>query len=197
MIIRVTLLATNAFFYNLEHKEHSLIEANNNGINTARLLQSYFNVFSFQKLLLKDTLSKILNSEFCLWYKAFLLLLLLSYKAGTTVQKMKFFIKDFFSKCEQICSFLFLFPVKTFPQIHSSFWKLFALMSCNLQRIKLKNDAKLVPLPYSSLIILLHGFSITIRRRFKDTYINSFFLRTAKLCSFVPAGCFSLSFSSK
>ena len=26
--------------------------------------------------------------------------------AGSTAQKMKFFIKDFFRKCDQICSFL-------------------------------------------------------------------------------------------
>ena len=119
-------------------------------------MQSYFKVFSFQKLLLKETLSEILFCGFCLWHKIFLLLLLLSYNAESTVQKMKFFIQDFFRKCEQTRSFLFLFAVKTLPRLHLSFWKLFVLLSSNLQCIKLKNDGKSVLLTYSPLVILMN-----------------------------------------
>ena len=43
--------------------------------------------------------------------------------------------------------------------------------------------AQLVPFPYSreGSTRLLHDFSVTITRRYKDVYVNSFFLRTARL----------------
>ena len=46
--------------------------------------------------------------------------------------------------------------------------------------------AQLVPLPFSRgrstrYSDRLHGFSVTIPRRYKDVHVNSFFPRTAKL----------------
>ena len=57
--------------------------------------------------------------------------------------------------------------------------------------------AQLVPLPFSRgrstrYSERLHDFSITIPRCYKDVYVNSFFLRTAKLWNSLPIECFPL-----
>ena len=58
------------------------------------------------------------------------------------------------------------------------------------------DPAQLVPLPYSRgrSTRLLHDFSVTITRCCKDVYVNSFFPRTARLWSFLPTECFSLTY---
>ena len=58
---------------------------------------------------------------------------------------------------------------------------------------------QLVPHPYSrgwstSYSDGLHDFSITIPRCFKDFYVNSFFLRTARLWNSLLIECFPLTF---
>ena len=59
--------------------------------------------------------------------------------------------------------------------------------------------AQLVPLPFSwGRYTLysdgLHDFSVAIPRCYKDVYINSFFLRTARLWNSLPIECFPLTF---
>ena len=54
--------------------------------------------------------------------------------------------------------------------------------------------AQLVPLPYSRgrstrYSIRSHDFSVTIRRCYKDVYVNSFFPRTARLWNSLPIEC--------
>ena len=39
----------------------------------------------------------------------------------------------------------------------------------------------------------LHDFSVTIPRCYKDVYVNSFFLRTARLWNSLPIECFPLT----
>ena len=58
--------------------------------------------------------------------------------------------------------------------------------------------AKLVPLPFSRgrstrYSDRLHDFSVTIRKCYKDVYVNSFFPRTAKLWNSLPIECFPLT----
>ena len=53
----------------------------------------------------------------------------------------------------------------------------------------------MVPVPYSrgrsiSYSDRFHDFSVN----YKDVYVNSFFLRTARLRNFVPIECFSLTY---
>ena len=57
--------------------------------------------------------------------------------------------------------------------------------------------AELVPLPYSQRRSFrysdrLHNFSVTIPRRYKDVYVNSFFPRTVRFWNSLPIECFSL-----
>ena len=40
----------------------------------------------------------------------------------------------------------------------------------------------------------LHDFSGTVPRCYKDVYINSFFLRTARIWNILPAECFHLTY---
>ena len=40
----------------------------------------------------------------------------------------------------------------------------------------------------------LHDFSVTIPRCYKDVYVNSFFLRTARLWNSLPIECFPLTY---
>ena len=59
--------------------------------------------------------------------------------------------------------------------------------------------AQLVPLPYSQARStcysdLLHDFSVTIPRCYKDVYVNSFFPHTAKLWNSLPIECFPLTY---
>ena len=59
--------------------------------------------------------------------------------------------------------------------------------------------AQLVALPYSRgrsthYSDRLHDFSVTIPRCYKDVYVNSFLLRTAKLWNSVPLECFPLTY---
>ena len=41
----------------------------------------------------------------------------------------------------------------------------------------------------------LHDFSVTIRRCYKNVYVNSFFPRTARLWNSLPIECFSLTYN--
>ena len=59
--------------------------------------------------------------------------------------------------------------------------------------------ALLVPLPYSrgrstGYPDRLHEFSVTIPRYYKNDYVNSFFLRTARLWNSLPIECFPFTF---
>ena len=59
--------------------------------------------------------------------------------------------------------------------------------------------AQLVPLPYSRSRSTrysdrLHDFSVTIPRFYKNVYVNSFFLRTARLWNFLLIECFPLTY---
>ena len=59
--------------------------------------------------------------------------------------------------------------------------------------------AQLVPLPYSRgrstcYSDRLHDFSVTIPRCYKNTYVNNFFPRTARLWNFLPIECFPLTY---
>ena len=59
--------------------------------------------------------------------------------------------------------------------------------------------AKLVPCPYSRgrstcYSDILHDFSVTIPRCYKDVYVNSFFPRTARLWTSLPIECFPLTY---
>ena len=59
--------------------------------------------------------------------------------------------------------------------------------------------AQLVPLPFSQgrsthYSDILHHFSVTIPRCYKDVYVNSFFPRTAKLWNSLPIECFPLTY---
>ena len=59
--------------------------------------------------------------------------------------------------------------------------------------------AQQVPLPYSWVGSTrysgrLHDFSVTIPRCYKDIYVNSFFLRTARLWNSLPIECFPLTY---
>ena len=59
--------------------------------------------------------------------------------------------------------------------------------------------AQLVPLPFSRgrstrYSDRLHDFSVTIPRSYTDVYVNSFFLRTAKLWNSLPKECFPLTY---
>ena len=58
--------------------------------------------------------------------------------------------------------------------------------------------AQLVPLPFSRerstrYSDILHNFSVTIPRSYKDVYANSFFPRVAKLWNCLPIECFPLT----
>ena len=60
--------------------------------------------------------------------------------------------------------------------------------------------AQLVPLPFFSKESTLysdklHDFSVTIRRCYKDVYVNSFFPCTAQLWNFLPIECFPLAYN--
>ena len=60
--------------------------------------------------------------------------------------------------------------------------------------------AQLVPLHFSCgrstrQSDTLHDFSVTIRRCYKDVYVNSFFPWTAKLWDSLPIECFSLTYN--
>ena len=60
--------------------------------------------------------------------------------------------------------------------------------------------AQLVPLPYSRgrstrYSDILHDFSVTMPRCYKDVYVNSFFPRTAKLWNSLPIECFPLTYN--
>ena len=59
--------------------------------------------------------------------------------------------------------------------------------------------AELVPLPYSRgrsthYSDRLQDFSVTIHRCYKDVYVNSFFLRTARLWNSLPIECVPLTY---
>ena len=59
--------------------------------------------------------------------------------------------------------------------------------------------AQLVPLPYSQggstrYSDRLHFFSVSIPRCYKDVYVNSFFLRTARPWNSLPIECFPLTY---
>ena len=41
---------------------------------------------------------------------------------------------------------------------------------------------------------ILHGFSVTIHRYYRDVYVKSFFSRTAKLWNSLPIECFPLTY---
>ena len=74
----------------------------------------------------------------------------------------------------------------------------------NIARLSLFNRysfelAQLVPLSYSldrsfHYCDRLHGFSVVIPRCYKDVYVNSFFLSTARLWKSLPIECFLLTF---
>ena len=58
----------------------------------------------------------------------------------------------------------------------------------------------LVPLPISQgrstrSSDRLHDFSVTIPRCYKDAYVNSFFLRRARLWNSLPIECFPLTYN--
>ena len=60
--------------------------------------------------------------------------------------------------------------------------------------------AQLVPLLYSRLRSTrysdrLHDFSVTISRCYKDVYVNCFFFCTTQLWTFLPTGCFPLTYN--
>ena len=60
--------------------------------------------------------------------------------------------------------------------------------------------AQHVPLPFSQRRSTLysdrlHDFSVTIPRCYKDVYVNSFFLRTARLWNYLPIECFPLTYN--
>ena len=60
-------------------------------------------------------------------------------------------------------------------------------------------SSELVSLPFSRgrstrYSDRLHDFSVTIPRCYKDVYVNSFFLRTAKLRNSLPIECFPLTY---
>ena len=62
----------------------------------------------------------------------------------------------------------------------------------------LKEPAQLVP-PFSRGRFTrysdrLYDFSVTIPRCYKDVYVNSFFLRTARLWNSLPLECFPLAY---
>ena len=64
----------------------------------------------------------------------------------------------------------------------------------------LKCSSELVPYPFSCgrstyYSDRLHDFSATIPRFYKDVYVNSFFLSTAKLWNSLPIECFLLTFN--
>ena len=57
----------------------------------------------------------------------------------------------------------------------------------------------MVPVPYSRGRLIcysdrFHDFFVTVPRFYKDVYVNSFFLRTARLRNSVPIECFSLTY---
>ena len=59
--------------------------------------------------------------------------------------------------------------------------------------------AQLFPLPFSRESSTrysdrLHNFSVTIRRCYKDVYVNSFCHRTARLWNYLPIECFPLTY---
>ena len=59
--------------------------------------------------------------------------------------------------------------------------------------------AQLVPLPFSQGrstrdFDRLHDFLVTIRRCYKDIYVNSFFPHTARLWNSLPTECFRLTY---
>ena len=59
--------------------------------------------------------------------------------------------------------------------------------------------AQLVPLPFSQgrstcCSDRLHDFSVPIPRCYKNVYVNSFFLRTARLWNSLPIECFPLTY---
>ena len=59
--------------------------------------------------------------------------------------------------------------------------------------------AQLVPLPFSRdrstrYSDRFHDFSVTIPRRYKDVYVNSFFPRTVRLCNSLPIECSPLTY---
>ena len=59
--------------------------------------------------------------------------------------------------------------------------------------------AELVPLPYSCgrstcYSDRLHDFSVTTPRCYKDVYVNSFFLHTARLWNSLPTECLPLTY---
>ena len=59
--------------------------------------------------------------------------------------------------------------------------------------------AQLVPLLYSRgsstrYSDRLHDSSVTTPRCYKDVYVNSFFVRTARLCNSLPIECFHLTY---
>ena len=56
--------------------------------------------------------------------------------------------------------------------------------------------AKLIWIPYSRgrFTYILHGFSVTIPRCYKDVYVNSFFPRTTTLWNSLPIECFPFTF---
>ena len=59
--------------------------------------------------------------------------------------------------------------------------------------------AELVPLPYTRgrstrYSDILLDFSVTIHRCYKDVYVNSFFICTARLWNSLPMECFPLTY---
>ena len=59
--------------------------------------------------------------------------------------------------------------------------------------------AQMVSLPFSRgrstcYSDRLHDFSVTISRCYKDVYVNSFFLHTARLWNSLPLECFPLTY---
>ena len=59
--------------------------------------------------------------------------------------------------------------------------------------------AQLVPLPFPQCRSpcysdRLHDFSVTICRYYKDVYVNSFFLRSARFWNYLPLECFPLTY---
>ena len=58
--------------------------------------------------------------------------------------------------------------------------------------------AQLIPLPFSRgrstcYCDRLHDFSVTIPKRYKDAYVNSFFPPTTRLWNYLSIKCFTLS----
>ena len=45
------------------------------------------------------------------------------------------------------------------------------------------------------ILIVLHDFFVTIRRCYKDVYVNSFFPGTARLWNSLPMECFPLTYA--